>query len=146
MKKNNVTLLKTVETSNTPGAFCPFCGSADVEGQDVNTDGDKATQEMFCLACGESWITEYRLSNIYLDGIDNDERQRITGALVAINAYAQAQEMNIHNEGMFTVMIDLLTDLKYFCKHINLDFNELERISKNHFQEEQIEEALRVKP
>ena len=53
-----------------PGA-CPLCHSEDIEGHDINVDGNEAWQEVVCLRCGYQWHDIYELKS-YLgrDGVE----------------------------------------------------------------------------
>lgn len=43
---------------------CPFCGSKEIEGDSVDTDGDgMATQHEFCNGCGSEWQNSYTLTS-----------------------------------------------------------------------------------
>ena len=43
------------------GANCPYCGSADMVGQEVNVDAGNARQEVGCDECGAEWQDRYKL-------------------------------------------------------------------------------------
>ena len=45
-------------------AQCPFCGSAQIEGDSFQVDGGSAWQTVHCLECGEHWDDIYELSSI----------------------------------------------------------------------------------
>ncbi len=49
------------------GTRCPFCGSTQIEGAEVNTGNGEATQEMSCLSCEQAWLDTYRLTGILLE-------------------------------------------------------------------------------
>lgn len=40
---------------------CPVCSSEDIEGRDVNIDGDSAAQVVQCNHCEASWVDCYKL-------------------------------------------------------------------------------------
>jgi hypothetical protein len=44
---------------NSKGTKCPNCHSTDIDGQEVDIDGDVATQEIGCNECNASWIDTY---------------------------------------------------------------------------------------
>lgn len=43
---------------------CPFCNSKNIEGEEVETGGGEASQQMGCNDCGEEWVDGYRLVSI----------------------------------------------------------------------------------
>lgn len=51
-----------LEYLETYGNNCPFCGSADIEGQAVNIVVGYASQELYCHGCNSSWEDEYSLT------------------------------------------------------------------------------------
>ncbi len=48
------------------GVRCPICGSADIEGAQVEIDGGRATQTVSCVRCCAEWIDDYVLTGIEL--------------------------------------------------------------------------------
>ena len=48
------------------GACCPFCGSEQIEGQDVTAGGGYAEQEQACYDCDKVWTDTYALTG-YLE-------------------------------------------------------------------------------
>lgn len=44
------------------GTYCPACGSWDINGDAVDIDKGKATQEVHCGECGAEWTDTYTLS------------------------------------------------------------------------------------
>lgn len=60
------------------GTKCPWCGSNDIEGAEVNTGLDGAIgaeQEMLCLNCEASWYDHYKLTGFRLacEGREKEE-------------------------------------------------------------------------
>ena len=53
--------MKTNEEYVQSSSQCPFCDSRDIEGQEVNIDGNSAWQEIYCLSCEKEWVDTYRL-------------------------------------------------------------------------------------
>lgn len=43
------------------GGNCPSCNSADIEGGDLDYEGDEHSQIVNCLNCGSSWKDIYKL-------------------------------------------------------------------------------------
>lgn len=46
------------------GCECPFCGSTQIEGREVEVMAGSAFQEMSCLACGAEWDDVYHLVGV----------------------------------------------------------------------------------
>lgn len=44
------------------GTRCPFCGSLQIEGQEVNIDAGNAWQDMTCNDCHAEWQDTYTLT------------------------------------------------------------------------------------
>lgn len=44
------------------GTRCPFCGSHDITGDDVNIDAGSAWQDVFCNDCSSEWQDTYTLT------------------------------------------------------------------------------------
>jgi len=44
------------------GTRCPFCGSLDIEGQEVNIDAGQAWQDVYCNHCRKEWQDTYTLT------------------------------------------------------------------------------------
>lgn len=44
------------------GTRCPFCGSHNIEGQEVNIDAGTAWQDVHCNDCPEEWQDTYTLT------------------------------------------------------------------------------------
>lgn len=44
------------------GTRCPFCGSLDIEGQEVNIDAGQAWQDVLCNRCHKEWQDTYTLT------------------------------------------------------------------------------------
>lgn len=44
------------------GTRCPFCGSYDIIGQEVNIDAGSAWQDVFCNHCENEWQDTYTLT------------------------------------------------------------------------------------
>ena len=44
------------------GTRCPFCGSHDITGDEVNIDAGTAWQDVFCNDCSEEWQDTYTLT------------------------------------------------------------------------------------
>ena len=44
--------------------FCPFCKSKDIQGEDINADGNTMSQEIRCNNCDKSWQDIYTLTNV----------------------------------------------------------------------------------
>ena len=58
------------EYTRDGGAFCPACGSDEIEGSEVNVEGDGAWQPVSCQSCGASWNGLYRLTGY--DGLKKE--------------------------------------------------------------------------
>lgn len=43
---------------------CPFCQSDNIEGEEIETGGGEASQQMGCNDCGEEWVDGYRLVTV----------------------------------------------------------------------------------
>lgn len=43
------------------GTSCPFCGSTDIIGDEIDFDGGQLTQEVHCQECDEQWVDSYKL-------------------------------------------------------------------------------------
>lgn len=85
------------------GNRCPFCGSHDVEGEDLEADGACAWDSCRCLACEATWSTAYSVTG-YFDaapgkGVPQEEPElfdeqdvviltRLCGASLKYKAYA----------------------------------------------------------
>ena len=46
------------------GVRCPFCASAEIEGQSVEIDAGHATQAMGCQVCDREWVDRYVLVDV----------------------------------------------------------------------------------
>jgi len=46
------------------GASCPACYSENIEGSSVEIDAGGASQEIYCLECGEEWTDVYSLVDV----------------------------------------------------------------------------------
>lgn len=44
------------------GTRCPFCGSLEIEGTEINIDAGTAWQDMGCSRCGSEWQDTYVLT------------------------------------------------------------------------------------
>ena len=44
------------------GNRCPFCGSEEIEGSEVNIDSGYALQEVICQTCDSMWSDVYKLT------------------------------------------------------------------------------------
>ena len=44
------------------GTRCPFCGSHDIAGQEINIDAGAAWQDVCCNECGNEWQDTYTLT------------------------------------------------------------------------------------
>lgn len=40
---------------------CPFCGSGNIRGDELEVDGTKAFQACWCNDCGKNWADLYKL-------------------------------------------------------------------------------------
>lgn len=49
------------------GVKCPFCGSEDISGEEVNIDGGSASQSVSCMECNASWNDHYHLGGYEID-------------------------------------------------------------------------------
>ena len=49
---------------------CPYCDSDNIEGGQVDVEGNRAFQAVRCLACDRHWEDEYVLSGIVEGGCD----------------------------------------------------------------------------
>lgn len=49
---------------------CPYCGSSDIEGGEVDCQGDNHYQDIQCNACDRTWTDTYSL--IAVDDGDED--------------------------------------------------------------------------
>lgn len=52
----------------TGGIFCPFCGSDQIEGGNIDIEGMIAYQPIKCNDCGEYWQDYYSLKGLEYDG------------------------------------------------------------------------------
>ncbi len=52
---------KQNEHVTTGGLRCPYCGSLDIEGEEVVVHARLAEQRMGCVKCGKQWIDQYQL-------------------------------------------------------------------------------------
>jgi DNA-directed RNA polymerase subunit RPC12/RpoP len=43
---------------------CPYCGSHDIEGGEVESDNGKMYQDVSCSHCHKKWADEYTLTDI----------------------------------------------------------------------------------
>lgn len=64
----------------------------------------------------------------------NDDRR--ARAQKAIDAYCEAQGIDIAVEGPGTALTDLLTDLRHWAAVTTADFDTSVRLSEDHFKEE----------
>ncbi|MFP3637621.1 hypothetical protein [Paraburkholderia sp. SIMBA_054] len=85
------------------GMACPSCGSRDIGAGSMEADGDSATQDVSCRACGGGWADVYKLAG-YSDldgGIDTeaveavviDVRDRASKYGFSIDTAEQAREV-----------------------------------------------------
>jgi transposase-like protein len=44
------------------GLDCPYCGSSDIEGDEVDIGVGWASQGIVCKSCGQEWFDQYKLS------------------------------------------------------------------------------------
>jgi hypothetical protein len=44
------------------GLICPYCGSDQITGDEINVDAGHATQEVSCEDCKKEWQDVYRLT------------------------------------------------------------------------------------
>lgn len=58
--------MKTNEEYVKDSTCCPFCGSGDIEGNEISIDEGTATQLVYCLECEKEWIDCYQLTG-YLE-------------------------------------------------------------------------------
>jgi len=50
------------EHTRRKGKECPHCGSDEITGAYyVETGGGEATQNMYCITCGKTWLDYYKL-------------------------------------------------------------------------------------
>jgi len=59
-----LTSKQKAEYIKNKGTKCPFCGSEDIEGDSFDVNEGKASQEMSCLDCEESWYDIYTLTGV----------------------------------------------------------------------------------
>jgi transposase-like protein len=52
------------EYTDYGGIICPYCGSQDITGQDVEIDEGVASQEVDCSNCDKTWTDQYDLVGI----------------------------------------------------------------------------------
>jgi hypothetical protein len=43
---------------------CPYCGSEDITGEEVEIEENMATQEVFCSDCERGWRDIYKLVDV----------------------------------------------------------------------------------
>lgn len=48
------------------GNVCPFCGSEEIEGEQLDVNGTAATQQCYCHACDGVWTDTYQLKSAVL--------------------------------------------------------------------------------
>jgi formate dehydrogenase maturation protein FdhE len=58
---------------NHSGIFCPYCGSRDISGNGLQTDGSMGYEWIDCLTCNRSWHDIWELNDI--EEIDNQETE-----------------------------------------------------------------------
>ena len=46
------------------GSRCPYCGSHDLEGGDLHSEGSYISQTIDCLSCESKWDDIYQLSGV----------------------------------------------------------------------------------
>jgi hypothetical protein len=68
---------------------CPFCGSRDIEGGNIDIECANAYQRVGCNRCGGSWTDRYRLAVEGPYHVHRPDRATIEAALIVDrNAYA----------------------------------------------------------
>jgi hypothetical protein len=45
-------------------SYCPYCGSGDIEGDEVECEGDERNQNIHCCGCHKNWTDIYVLQKI----------------------------------------------------------------------------------
>jgi transcription elongation factor Elf1 len=43
---------------------CPYCGTEQIEGGNIDIDNCQAWQEIHCLECSKEWIDVYSLTDV----------------------------------------------------------------------------------
>lgn len=56
-----MTQLTDQEYVNKGGGCCPYCQSANIEGDSIDIDANIAWQEVRCLDCEQIWHDVYKL-------------------------------------------------------------------------------------
>lgn len=46
------------------GVSCPFCGTYNIEAEEVDYFDDCIEQNVSCLDCGEQWLDIYKITDI----------------------------------------------------------------------------------
>jgi transposase-like protein len=67
MKQINQNLIQIQKMSQKQyvkidGIRCPYCGSDNIKGEDIEVDAGIAIQDVFCEDCDKSWSDTYKLT------------------------------------------------------------------------------------
>lgn len=61
-----------MESKIMQDAFCPMCGSDDIQGEAFDACGDNTvTQNMGCSQCGTEWENRYILERQWITSVGN---------------------------------------------------------------------------
>jgi predicted subunit of tRNA(5-methylaminomethyl-2-thiouridylate) methyltransferase len=74
-----------------------------------------------------------------MDDITNEDRA--SNALTALVEYAEAKGVILHEEGIETVMTDLVADMMHLAKREGIDFADCATVAVGHYQAE-LDEGL----